>query len=898
MTASTRQTAPADGGGPTGDDRTVGSGPPPVTIRRRTRRDRAAGFEALRQRGIGLLQTGSGTLWTDHNLHDPGITILEQLCFALTELAYHAEQPLADHLTGPDGRIGFEALSLHPPAAVFPCRATTADDMRRALLDGVAGLDDAHLQPHPAGPPGLNRLLLKLSSHTGRSPAQRVQDALAVVRAQRGLCEDVDPQVVPVADLRCELVGEVEITGAREPDELLADIFHTVASRIDHSAQLHSRHTLQARGWLPEEIYDGPVVTHGFADRHAQAAGDTAQLYLADLVQAVAGVAGVKEVHRLALQIGPTLHEHGTVPWVVGDAALRLQVPGAADDPAPLRLQLRRRQHAVPGVPAELWRRVQNLQAAAQSQRFRLAASTRQDEQQALPRGQHRPAMPYHSVQHHFPALYGLGRHGVPSRAGALALARARQLRSYLLLFEQQLANGQAQLQHLRELLSPASLPQQGAWWLPLGEEQVPGLEGVCRLGPDALLRDVLRPFDGGTERLHQRLDHLLALHGESFSQNAVRLFCGHLDADQLEERLLANKTAYLHDIVSLSRHRAGGFDDSKALWNNPSNTPGLARRASLLLGFARDDARSLTARQSAIGLGLSEDAEPGTPPWSADIDDPAACDGADRQALPPGTDERHAILRSLLPRKGGRLAGALLRAGASIDSYRLVPEAPQTTAAAAPGGRAAAAASPAGGGGCWLAVGPDEQGRWWPLRRYDHADAARRAAATLHSFLLARNDEAEGLHLVEHLLLRPTGAAPAPAAATSAAPAVSDGDAGFYALRLTAVLPGWTVRTRQPAFRRLAEDTLKLNTPVHLWLGVRWLDFDAMADFEADYGRWLDRRQRWLQPGGTADAALGADLDAAAAAVRGWLVGAPRGSPAPAPARPAPRHAPGAGHG
>ncbi len=48
-------------------------------------------FERLREEGMHLLQKLSGKIWTDHNLHDPGITILEILCYALTDLGYQTQ---------------------------------------------------------------------------------------------------------------------------------------------------------------------------------------------------------------------------------------------------------------------------------------------------------------------------------------------------------------------------------------------------------------------------------------------------------------------------------------------------------------------------------------------------------------------------------------------------------------------------------------------------------------------------------------------------------------------------------------------------------------------------------------------------------------------------------------
>ena len=79
----------------------------PATIPRKRRAARGGGadselsFESLRSEGIRLAQALSGNSWTDYNLHDPGVTILELLCYALTDLVYRADFRVADHLQAP-----------------------------------------------------------------------------------------------------------------------------------------------------------------------------------------------------------------------------------------------------------------------------------------------------------------------------------------------------------------------------------------------------------------------------------------------------------------------------------------------------------------------------------------------------------------------------------------------------------------------------------------------------------------------------------------------------------------------------------------------------------------------------------------------------------------------------
>lgn len=55
-------------------------------------------FNALSDEGLQLLRRYAADTWTDHNAHDPGITMLEALAYALTELGARAELDIRDLL--------------------------------------------------------------------------------------------------------------------------------------------------------------------------------------------------------------------------------------------------------------------------------------------------------------------------------------------------------------------------------------------------------------------------------------------------------------------------------------------------------------------------------------------------------------------------------------------------------------------------------------------------------------------------------------------------------------------------------------------------------------------------------------------------------------------------------
>jgi len=68
----------------------------------------AEDYVALRKQGFKLIEKLGSDVWTDYNNSDPGITILEAVCYAITDLAYRTGFDVKDiltpeHLTGIPG---------------------------------------------------------------------------------------------------------------------------------------------------------------------------------------------------------------------------------------------------------------------------------------------------------------------------------------------------------------------------------------------------------------------------------------------------------------------------------------------------------------------------------------------------------------------------------------------------------------------------------------------------------------------------------------------------------------------------------------------------------------------------------------------------------------------------
>ena len=67
------------------------------------RTEGASDYERIYREGIDILQILSGANWTDYNEHDPGVTVLENISYALTNLSYKADLPMKDILRSAKG---------------------------------------------------------------------------------------------------------------------------------------------------------------------------------------------------------------------------------------------------------------------------------------------------------------------------------------------------------------------------------------------------------------------------------------------------------------------------------------------------------------------------------------------------------------------------------------------------------------------------------------------------------------------------------------------------------------------------------------------------------------------------------------------------------------------------
>lgn len=800
---------------------------PPAQIER-LREEPPFAYADLRRRGMAFSQALSGETWTDYNHHDPGVTLLEAICYTLTEGVFAAQLPVEDLLTAPDGHLRLRRHALHAPERALPCRATTRDDLLRSLLDRVPAL--YHLRLQMPRSDGVWQAAVRAPSALGR---QAGRELLRAAWAQRNLGEDFAAPVTVLRPQWCHLHLRVEVEGARELSEVLAELVRRCSDLITAAPRRQQR--ADRTDADPADLFDGPPMRHGWiADADLHTAVDN-HLHFSDLVRTLSQVEGVVEISHLTLTSPGLAARDGALQWQGSDWALQLCWP---DSPEALRdwVVTRRGARLAIDVPALL----DQLADTFQTSRLRVMpdAGPRRLQPAPLfpaPQGRSIPATPYLSTWHHLPPLYR-NAHSPP----ATDRAHEAQFAGYLAQLEQWIAHGQAQQEHLDALFDTRGDATRSYWWDPLDASHLPGLADVH---DDSAARRsaALTAQDPALERRGRVLDLLLGLHGESWSQNSLQRFGTYHTAAQWQSHLFECKRRLLLRIIHHTRDRHAAIDYSRSSIGEPGRTPPLQERIGLMLGMTNTRSRWLAPVLHALGLTLDETARGQAPPQGLE---PAPMHTPRRVLV-----ERQVQRDLAAGRAGERIAhylpgwradalpAALLRCAARSECYRLQP---------------GDATRP-----LWL--GPDERGDWWPLSLRNDAGAATTVAHYLHTLACHVQREGEGLHLLEPLLLRPLD----PAAPTDP-----------YAHRLCVVFAGWTARGSDPSFRHLAAETVALSAPAHLLPTLHWLDAAQLDRFEQAYADWLEARREHAQALLRGEPCDDAALEARAAPLRRLLDG------------------------
>lgn len=564
----------------------------------------ALDFDTLRLEGIAHAQTLSGAIWTDYNEHDPGVTLLEYLCFAITDAGFRANFDLKDLLYAREktGRPNIEN-AFYGPVDIYPTNPVTTTDYRRLLIDRVANIRNAWveiIEHHPYGYRGLYRVKLQLISEIDLTKDKDavIEEVRELMMSHRNLCEDLD-EVIVLESEQVDLALNISIEPTAFGEFVVARIIFQLEHLLNPGIRYYTLEELKSFGYGNDEIFDGPSPQHGFV-RPEALHPLPAVAYLSVLREEITRVEGVKMVDSIvAWKDGKRIMGDKIIPSP--NTALRLHEELAANLGEGGRIQLKR-DGAPVNVNYRQARQYLNGLQAKEKKGFQIKLDL--SESPVVSSFRLEDIKAYRSFQPLLPAVYGLGAEGLPPNADQSRVVKAKQLKAYLMLFEQLLGDYLAQLAGVRQLFSivtkmgePTKSPEQEQeqehyqTYFTQFPADIPDAESLF-ICPDKYsgskgqeiekeVKKISSSFDPAEERRNRFLDHLLARFGEIYNGDYLKNL-PHSTQENLGRDLINSKARFLAAYPENSRNRGRAFNYLKDAWET-DNVSGLKKRVALL---------------------------------------------------------------------------------------------------------------------------------------------------------------------------------------------------------------------------------------------------------------------------------------------------------------------------
>ena len=785
-------------------------------------------YAYLRTEGIRLVQQLSGSIWTDYNEHDPGVTTLEQLCYALTELSWRAEMPMADILCDPEtGEIDTRLHGLHDARRILPCNPVTCQDYRKLIVDRVPGVANAWMRPRipPSGSREVNGIYDitiyapglpdKRPHHRGcgpkpPSPERRrlLRRVRRVYNRHRNLCEDLR-SVHILRPLRTVVHAVVSVRSAATVEKTLAKIFFATGKLIAPELRRQPLNAVLEAGQSPDQIFNGPLLRNGFIE-DSELEPVVAAVPVNEIIAAIARTAGVTSVKDVAVQTGDSGVVFGpnssiTVPQ--GRVCRLHTTPNAGSK----RFSITILNDGVVCTPnAQTVRRELGLLWTAYRRKYPLGAQYR--EYFGVPAGRKLNLERYYSIQNQYPPAYGISSWGLPPDATPERRAQARQLKGYLLAFEQLMADYLAQLAHARNLFSIRPDPWRTYYCQSLAKS-VPDVEPILKPGYLEGLNSLVSSEDVMLERRAHFTQYLLSLYASEL--NAISEDSRCQSDRRCSWRLLRARLELLRVLALSTRRRGAGFNYRAE--PSPFNVAGMELKCRIEMGLDLEGHSTLTDILAGSGVRLVRDAG-SWPLLGSEIRRSSQIEGAFESILAFAEPDEIPDSSTLL--EGNAVNDEFIRSAQDPGSLFIVRLPGDDTVAIA-----------------WRPESQESQASWALIDVVRDEQTALREAHALCRSLKRIHRSRTQLYIVEHTLLR------------HGHRKHSHLDTFEYSFTITAVvgLPSGVPQDRNN--RNVVEELVRENTPAHIMADICYLDSCQLLRFEHLHRAWraaLQRRRRF----------------------------------------------------
>ncbi len=148
-------------------------------------------YKEYQDKALALIQELCGEIWTNFNEHDPGVTILDIVNYALLELQYSLKFPFESYISE-DNKIDFELMGLFPAGTLFSRSPVTVEDYGRLIEEKIEEVVSCSFTLLPG-----RRYLIEAKISVPDNETSEVRRLLTekierLYHSKRNLCETLD----------------------------------------------------------------------------------------------------------------------------------------------------------------------------------------------------------------------------------------------------------------------------------------------------------------------------------------------------------------------------------------------------------------------------------------------------------------------------------------------------------------------------------------------------------------------------------------------------------------------------------------------------------------------------------------------------------------------------------
>lgn len=412
---------------------------------------------------------------------------------------------------------------------------------------------------------------------------RRANDIIAttkqVLHSHRNLCEDYCT-IKAIETIDIGICADMEVEPDVDIEAVLAQAYYLIDQYFSPDIQFYSLSQLRAKGKTVDEIFEGPQLNNGFVeDDQLESTNLKKIVYTSDIINLLMDIPGVKAVKNFALT---RYDEDGNLiesqPWSIDTYGLQPRLYVEAT-------KFLVYKNGLPFLPDKL-ELADTLQVIIGSNAQPKFAITDMD--LPVPQGMHYDLTAYYPLQYSLPLTYGVGYDGLPTTASEKRKAQAKQLKAWLLFYEQLLVNYLEQLAHVKDLFAVDTTVDRTYFTHLFTNAEINGLNDIVNGGLTATVLQQLEETETVfLDRRNRFLDRLLARFAEQFTDYALMLYSYSTSKEVAQDQLIKDKIAFLKDYPFMSYNKARSFNyKDPAKMCDPENIAGLTMRIRRVLGM------------------------------------------------------------------------------------------------------------------------------------------------------------------------------------------------------------------------------------------------------------------------------------------------------------------------